>query len=137
MSQAHFLHSLGISTRLEALQRVAAPADAEALRAGYERYKLRALWQSIASALSTTAAHLTPDHSEMALGAVEWGPAAQLLLCMPGSRAVRHLSVLATTPECHSKQPAGMCCTYNPMSVLLDVALFKLSPVLGCASRCG
>ena len=35
--QAHFLHSLGIAARLEALMRVAAPADAAALRAGYER----------------------------------------------------------------------------------------------------
>jgi len=35
--QAHFLHSLGIAARLEALMRVAAPADAAALLAGYER----------------------------------------------------------------------------------------------------
>jgi len=38
--QAHFLHSLGIAARLETLQRVAAPADAAALRAGYERCEL-------------------------------------------------------------------------------------------------
>ena len=35
--QAHFLHALGIAARLEALQRAAAPAEAAALRAGYDR----------------------------------------------------------------------------------------------------
>ena len=45
VSQAHFLHSLGIGARLEALLRFAAPADAAALKVGYERYELCA-WQS-------------------------------------------------------------------------------------------
>ena len=37
VTQAHFLASLGIGARLEALQREATPADAAQLQAGYER----------------------------------------------------------------------------------------------------
>ena len=38
VTQAHFLCSLGIDARLEALQAAATLADVAQLRAGYERY---------------------------------------------------------------------------------------------------
>lgn len=37
VTQTHFLRSLGIDARLEALQAAATPEDAAQLRAGYER----------------------------------------------------------------------------------------------------